>query len=177
MPALAARNEVKGMKGHLGAEQLKSMDYKSLQALAKDMGVSAAGKAEDIIARIAAVEVDVPEGELTEEEKALFEAEAARQEEERAAGGQTVEEAEDTAGEPQTGQETTEEGAAEEENTKDAKKPQEEAGKAAGMVKVKAVTRFLDKQLNQIKDAGEAYSVSGERAAELVAAGVAEIVG
>ena len=73
MPALAARNEVKGMKGHLDAEQLKSMDYKSLQALAKDMGVSAAGKAEDIIARIAAVEVDVPEGELTEEEKALFE--------------------------------------------------------------------------------------------------------
>lgn len=131
MPALAARNEVKGMKGHLDAEQLKSMDYKSLQALAKDMGVSAAGKAEDIIARIAAVEVDVPEGELTEEEKALFEEEAARQEEER----------------------------------------------AAGLVKVKAVTRFLDKQLNQIKDAGEAYSVSGERAAELVAAGVAEIVG
>ena len=168
MPALAARNEVKGMKGHLGAEQLKSMDYKSLQVLAKDMGVSATGKAEDIIARIAAVEVDVPEGELTEEEKALFEAEAA--------GGQTVEEAEDTAGEPQTGQETTEEGAAEE-NTKDAKKPQEEAGKAAGLVKVKAVTRFLDKQLNQIKDAGEAYSVSGKRAAELVAAGVAEIVG
>ena len=162
MPALAARNEVKGMKGHLDAEQLKSMDYKSLQALAKDMGVSAAGKAEDIIARIAAVEVDVPEGELTEEEKALFEEEAARQ-------------AEDTAGEPQTGQETTEEGAAEE-NTKDAKKPQEEAGNAAGLVKVKAVTRFLDKQLNQIKDAGEAYSVSGERAAELVAAGVAEIV-
>ena len=113
---------------------------------------------------------------LTEEEKALFEEEAARQEEERAAGGQTVEEAEDTAGEPQTGQETTEEGAAEE-NTKDAKKPQEEAGKAAGLVKVKAVTRFLDKQFNQIKDAGEAYSVSGKRAAELVAAGVAEIVG
>ena len=174
MPALAARNEVKGMKGHLDAEQLKSMDYKSLQALAKDMGVSAAGKAEDIIARIAAVEVDVPEGELTEEEKAA--AEAARQEEERAADGQTVEGAEDTAGEPQTGQETTEEGAAEE-TAKDAKKPQEEAEKAAGLVKVKAVTRFLDKQLNQIKDAGEAYSVSGERAAELVAAGVAEIVG
>ena len=168
MPALAARNEVKGMKGHLDAEQLKSMDYKSLQALAKEMGVSAAGKAEDIIARIAAVEVDVPEGELAEEEKALFEAEAA--------GGQTVEEAEDTVGEPQTGQETTEEGAAEE-TTKDAKKPQEEAEKAAGLVKVKAVTRFLDKQLNQIKDAGEAYSVSRERAAELAAAGVAEIVG
>lgn len=158
------------MKGHLDAEQLKSMDYKSLQALAKDMGVSAAGKAEDIIARIAAVEVDA--GELTEEEKALFDAEAAGQ----AEATQAAKEAEDTAGEPQTEQETTEEGAAGE-NTKDAKKPQEEAGKAAGLVKVKAVTRFLDKQLNQIKDAGEAYSVSGERAAELVAAGVAEIVG
>lgn len=153
------------MKGHLDAEQLKSMDYKSLQALAKDMGVSAAGKAEDIIARIAAVEVDA--GELTEEEKALFDAEAARQEEE---------EAEDTAGETQAGQETTEEDAAEE-NTKDTKKPQEEAGNAADGVKVKAVTRFLDKQLNQIKDAGEAYSVGRERAAELAAAGVAEIVG
>lgn len=162
------------MKGHLDAEQLKSMDYKSLQALAKDMGVSAAGKAEDIIARIAVVEVDVPEeNELTEEEKAA--AEAARQEEERAAE-QAVKEAEDTVGEPQTGQETTEEGVAGE-NIKDTKEPQEEAGKAAGLVKVKAVTRFLDKRLNQIKDAGEAYSVSGERAAELVAAGVAEIVG
>lgn len=86
------------------------MDYKSLQALAKDMGVSAAGKAEDIIARIAAVEVDVPEeNELTEEEKAA--AEAARQEEERAAE-QAVKEEEDTVREPQTGQETTEEGAA-----------------------------------------------------------------
>lgn len=111
------------------------MDYKSLQALAKDMGVSAAGKAEDIIARIAAVEVDA--GELTEEEKALFDAEAAGQ----AEATQAAKEAEDTAGEPQTGQETTEEGAAGE-NTKDAKKPQEEAEAAAGLVKVKAVTRF-----------------------------------
>ena len=161
MPALAARNEVKGMKGHLDAEQLKSMDYKSLQALAKDMGVSAAGKAEDIIARIAAVEVDVPEGELTEEEKALFEAEAARQEEERAA-----EQAE-----------AAQAAAAAEEKAAAEQKATEEAEAEAGLVKVKAVTRFLDKQLNQIKDAGEAYSVSGERAAELVAAGVAEIVG
>ena len=159
MPALAARNEVKGMKGHLDAGQLKSMDYKSLQALAKDMGVSAAGKAEDIIARIAAVEVDVPEeNELTEEEKAA--AEAARQEEERAAAERAARE--------QAAKEAEEKAAAE-------KKAREEAEAAAGLVKVKAVTRFLDKQLNQIKDAGEAYSVSRERAAELVAAGVAEI--
>lgn len=153
------------MKGHLDAEQLKSMDYKSLQALAKDMGVSAAGKAEDIIARIAAVEVDVPEeNELTEEEKA---AEAARQEEERAAAERAAREQAEAA---QAAKEAEEKAAAE-------KKAREEAEAAAGLVKVKAVTRFLDKQLNQIKDAGEAYSVSGERAAELAAAGVAEIVG
>ena len=140
------------MKGHLDAEQLKSMDYKSLQALAKDMGVSAAGKAEEIIARIAAVEVDVPEeSQLTEEEKAA--AEAARQEE----AAQAAKEAEEKAAAEQ--------------------KAREEAEAAAGLVKVKATTRFLDKQLNQIKDAGEAYSVSRGRAAELAAAGVAEIVG
>ena len=152
------------MKGHLDAEQLKSMDYKSLQALAKDMGVSAAGKAEDIIARIAAVEVDVPEeSELTEEEKAA--AEAARQEEERAAAERAAREQAEAA---QAAKEAEEKAEAE-------KKAREEAEAAAGLVKVKAVTRFLDKQLNQIKDAGEAYSVSKERAAELVAAGVAEI--
>ncbi len=165
MPALAARNEVKGMKGHLGAEQLKSMDYKSLQVLAKDMGVSATGKAEDIIARIAAVEVDVPEeSQLTEEEKAAVE--AARQEEERAAEAVAREQAEAA----QAAKEAEEKAAAEQ-------KAREEAEAAEGLVKVKATTRFLDKQLNQIKDAGEAYSVSRGRAAELAAAGVAEIVG
>ena len=151
------------MKGHLDAEQLKSMDYKSLQALAKDMGVSAAGKAEEIIARIAAVEVDVPEeSQLTEEEKAA--AEAARQEEERAAEAAAREQEEAAQ-------------AAKEEKAAAEQKAREEAEAAAGLVKVKATTRFLDKQLNQIKDAGEAYSVSRGRAAELAAAGVAEIVG
>lgn len=150
------------MKGHLSAEQLKEYSYKDLQALAKDMGVSASGKAEEIIARIAAVEVDVPESELTEEEKALFDAEAARQEEERAA--------EVAAREQEEAAQAAEKAAAEQ-------KAREEAEAAAGLVKVKAVTRFLDKQLNQIKDAGEAYSVSRERAEELTAAGVAEIVG
>lgn len=150
------------MKGHLSAEQLKEYSYKDLQALAKDMGVSASGKAEEIIARIAAVEVDVPESELTEEEKAHFDAEAARQEEERAA--------EQAAREQEEAAQAAEKAAAEQ-------KAREEAEAAAGLVKVKAVTRFLDKQLNQIKDAGEAYSVSRERAEELTAAGVAEIVG
>lgn len=126
------------MKGHLAVEQLKSMTRENLQALAKDLGVSAGGKTEEIIERIAAVEIDVSESELTEEEKAAFAAEAARLEE--AASKQKIKE-------------------------------------RAEPVTVKAVTRFLDKQLNQIKDAGEAYNVSEERAAELVAAGVVEIVG
>lgn len=125
------------MKGHLSAEQLKTMKREDLQALAKDMGVSAGGKNEEIIARIAAVEVDAPEeGELTEEEKT-----AAAEEQEEA-----------------------EQAAREEEE-------------AAGLVMVKAVTRFLDRQLNQIKDVGEVYSVGRERAEELAAAGVAEIQG
>lgn len=126
------------MKGHLAVEQLKSMTRENLQALAKDLGVSAGGKTEEIIERIAAVEIDVSESELTEEEKAAFATEAAQLEE--AASQQKIKE-------------------------------------GAEPVTVKAVTRFLDKQLNQIKDAGEAYNVSEERAAELVAAGVVEIVG
>ena len=49
------------------------------------------------------------------------------------------------------------------------------AAAAAGMVKVEAVTRYLDKQLNQIKDAGEIFTVHKDRAAELVSAKVAKI--
>lgn len=51
----------------------------------------------------------------------------------------------------------------------------EEEKKAAGLVKVKAQRRFLDKELNQIKDAGDVYTVSRERAAVLKEAGVAEV--
>ena len=51
----------------------------------------------------------------------------------------------------------------------------EEEKKAAGLVKVKAKRRFLDKELNQIKDTGDVYTVSRERAAVLKEAGVAEV--
>ena len=51
----------------------------------------------------------------------------------------------------------------------------EEKKKAAGLVKVKAQRRFLDKELNQIKDTGDVYTVSRERAAVLKEAGVAEV--
>ena len=52
----------------------------------------------------------------------------------------------------------------------------EAAAKAAvGLVKVKAQRRFLDKELNQIKDTGDVYTVSRERAAVLKEAGVVEV--
>ena len=50
----------------------------------------------------------------------------------------------------------------------------EEEKKAVGLVKVKAQRRFLDKELNQIKDTGDVYTVSRERAAVLKEAGVVE---
>lgn len=52
----------------------------------------------------------------------------------------------------------------------------EEEKKAVGLVKVKAQRRFLDKELNQIKDTGETYTVSKERAAVLEEADVAVVM-
>lgn len=46
----------------------------------------------------------------------------------------------------------------------------------AGKVKVKAAMRYLDKQLNEIVEAGTEFAVSRQRADELVRAEVAEIV-
>lgn len=51
----------------------------------------------------------------------------------------------------------------------------EEEKKAVGLVRVKAQRRFLDKELNQIKDTGDVYTVSRERAAVLKEAGVVEV--
>lgn len=51
----------------------------------------------------------------------------------------------------------------------------EEEKKAVGLVKVKAQRRFIDKELNQIKDTGDVYTVSRERAAVLKEAGVVEV--
>lgn len=55
-----------------------------------------------------------------------------------------------------------------------AKAEEEEA--ATELVKVKAQLRFLDKELNQIKDTGDEYAVSRERAAVLEEAGVAAVI-
>lgn len=150
----AARKEGK-MKGYLDTEQLKTMKREDLQDLAKKLGVKAGGKNEEIIQRIVSVEVDVPEEEeLTEEEKKACQEVAA-------------EGAQEAAG---TGEEDESEGRAEAQQNAG-----EEATEAHNMVRVKILTRFLDKRLNQIKEPGETYQVDAERAKELETAGVAEI--
>ena len=135
------------MKGHLDAKELESYKKEDLQDLARKLGVSDEGTKAEIAARCAAVEVDVPdESELTDEEKAAAE-QAAREAAEK---------------------EAAEKAAAE-------RAAKEAADKAAGKVKVEATQRYLDKQLNQIKDAGETFTVDKARADELVAAKVAKI--
>ena len=143
------------MKGYLDAKELESYKKEDLQELAKQLGVDAEGTKKEIATRCAAVEVDIPdESELTEEDKraaaeAAAEA-AAKAEEERKAA---------------------EAAAKAEEERKAAAKAEEEE-----LVKVKAQRRFLDKELNQIKDTGDEYAVSRERAAVLEEAGVAAVI-
>ena len=136
------------MKGYLDAKELESYKKEDLQELAKQLGVDAEGTKKEIAARCAAVEVDIPDdNELTEEDKKAA-AEAAA---EAAAKAE------------------------EEKAAAEAAAKAEEEKKAAGLVKVKAKRRFLDKELNQIKDTGDVYTVSRERAAVLKEAGVAEV--
>ena len=150
------------MKGYLDVKELESYKKADIQKLARDLGVSDAGTIKEIAARCAAVEIETGAGEPpTEPGKA-----AGEQAEERT-GQQTGDGAGDTAGAPQTGQETAEKDKAAE-ITRDTEKAQEEAGKAAGGVKVEVVARYLDQQFNQIKEAGEVFTVDRERAAVLV---------
>lgn len=136
------------MKGYLDAKELERYKKEDLQELAKQLGVDAEGTKKEIAARCAAVEVDIPDdNELTEEDKKAA-AEAAA---EAAAKAE------------------------EEKAAAEAAAKAEEEKAAAGLVKVKAQRRFLDKELNQIKDTGDVYTVSREHAAVLKEAGVAEV--
>ena len=132
------------MKGYLDAKELESYKKEDLQELAKQLGVDAEGTKKEIAARCAAVEVDIPDNSELTEEDKKVAAEAAA------------------------------EAAAKAEEEKEAAAKAEEEKKAAGLVKVKAQRRFLDKELNQIKDTGDEYAVSRERAAVLEEAGVIE---
>ena len=149
------------MKGYLDAKELESYKKEDLQELAKQLGVDAEGTKKEIAARCAAVEVDIPDNsELTEEDKkvaAEAAAEAAAKAEEEKAAAEAAAKAE------------------EEKAAAEAAAKAEEEKKAAGLVKVKAQRRFLDKELNQIKDTGDVYTVSRERAAVLKEAGVVEV--
>ena len=134
------------MKGYLDAKELESYKKEDLQELAKQLGVDAEGTKKEIATRCAAVEVDIPD------ESELTE------EDKRAAEEAAAEAA----------------AKAEEERKAAAKAEEEEA--ATELVKVKAQRRFLDKELNQIKDTGDEYAVSRERAAVLEEAGVATVM-
>lgn len=150
------------MKGYLDVKELESYKKEDLQELAKQLGVDAEGTKKEIAARCAAVEVDIPDdNELTEEDKkaaaeAAAEA-AAKAEEEKAAAEATAK-------------------AEEEKAAAEAAAKAEEEKKVARLVKVKVKRRFRDMELNQIKDAGDAYTVSRERAALLEEAGVAAVI-
>ena len=150
------------MKGYLDAKELESYKKEDLQELAKQLGVDAEGTKKEIAARCAAVEVDIPDdSELTEEDKkvaAEAAAEPAAKAEEEKAAAEAADKAE------------------EEKAAAEAAAKAEEEKKAAGLVKVKAKRRFLDKELNQIKDTGETYTVSKERAAVLEEADVAVVM-
>ena len=163
------------MKGYLDAKELESYKKEDLQELAKQLGVDAEGTKKEIATRCAAVEVDIPdESELTEEDKkvaaeAAAEAAAKAEEEKVAAEAAAKAEEEKAAAEAAAKAE-------EEKKAAEAAAKAEEEKKAAGLVKVKAKRRFLDKELNQIKDTGETYTVSKERAAVLEEAGVAVVM-
>ena len=150
------------MKGYLDAKELESYKKEDLQELAKQLGVNAEGTKKEIAARCAAVEVDIPDdNELTEEDKkaaAEAAAEAAAKAEEEKAEAEAAAKAE------------------EEKAAAEAAAKAEEEKKVARLVKVKVKRRFRDMELNQIKDAGDAYTVSRERAAVLEEAGVAAVI-
>ena len=150
------------MKGYLDAKELESYKKEDLQELAKQLGVDAEGTKKEIAARCAAVEVDIPDdSELTEEDKkvaAEAAAEAAAKAEEEKAAAEAAAKAE------------------EEKAAAEAAAKAEEEKKVAGLVKVKVKRSFLDMELNQIKDTGETYTVSRERAAVLEEAGVAAVM-
>ena len=155
------------MKGYLDAKELESYKKEDLQELAKQLGVDAEGTKKEIAARCAAVEVDIPDdNELTEEDKKAAAEAAAKAEEEKAAA-----KAEEEKAAAEAAAKAEEEKAAAEAATK-----AEEEKKVARLVKVKVKRRFRDMELNQIKDTGDTYTVSRERAAVLEEAGVAAVI-
>ncbi len=159
------------MKGYLDAKELESYKKEDLQELAKQLGVDAEGTKKEIAARCAAVEVDIPDdNELTEEDKKAVAEASAKAEEEKVAAEAAAKAEEEKAAAEAAAKAEEEKAAAE------AAAKAEEEKKAARLVKVKVKRRFRDMELNQIKDTGDVYTVSRERAAVLEEAGVAAVM-
>ena len=59
--------EEKPATGHLDAGQFADYSYNELKKLAKDMGLSASGTKEELIERISATEVEIPEEDSEED--------------------------------------------------------------------------------------------------------------
>jgi membrane protein involved in colicin uptake len=172
------------MKGYLDAKELESYKKEDLQELAKQLGVDAEGTKKEIAARCAAVEVDIPDdNELTEEDKKAVAEASAKAEEEKAAAEAAAKAEEEKAAAEAAAKAEEEKAAAEaaakaeeEKAAAEAAAKAEEEKKAARLVKVKVKRRFRDMELNQIKDTGDVYTVSRERAAVLEEAGVAAVM-
>ena len=138
------------MTGHLDKEQLNAMTRQELEELAAEMQLDTSGRKADLVKRIAAAEVEVPdEAKLTDEDKAaIAEAEDAAEEADKAAADL---EAQDGA---------AKEAAAELE----AKPKAAEVIEAGGKVLVTCIWAYHDNALKRVIHEGDQLKVTDERA-------------
>lgn len=133
------------MKGHLDKKQLEE-EYKvdELRELAKSLGLSPDGKKAELVERIAATEVDIPDED---------------DEQQAAANTPTVNE-QQTATNTPTANEQQAAGA--------------NVSVSDTTVKVIVTETYKDLQRNITQHAGDTFEVTKERAAQLIEAGVAK---
>lgn len=133
------------MKGHLDKKQLEK-EYKvdELRELAKSLGLSPDGKKAELIERIAAVEVDVPD-----------------EDDEQQAAANTP-----TANEQQTAANTP--------TANDQQAAAASVSVSDTTIKVIVTETYKDLQRDITQHAGDTFEVTKERAAQLIEAGVAK---
>lgn len=140
------------MKGHLDKKQLKE-EYKvdELRELAKSLGVSPDGKKAELVERIAATEVDIPDE---------------NDEQQTATNTPTVNEQQTAASTPTVNEQQA------------AANGQQAAGANVSVsdttVKVIVTETYKDLQRDITQHAGDTFEVTKERAAQLIEAGVAK---
>ena len=138
------------MKGHLDKKQLEE-EYKvdELRELAKSLGVSPDGKKAELVERIAATEVDIPDE---------------NDEQQTAANTPTVNEQQTAASTPTVNEQQA------------AANGQQAAGANVSVsdTTVKVIETYKDLQRDITQHAGDTFEVTKERAAQLIEAGVAK---